>query len=424
MAFEAGKGQSTAKTRRMIDIAAAESMSLARLLAPTSIAAFFERYFEREPLHVVRADAAYFGTLYGVADVEAAIHAGSRESGRFAMTKGGAAVDPAELLVERPHVRARYTGKPPINVLDPRAIAERFERGHTLLISDAALFSPRLQALCNAIQRETLIYVQANAYLTPPNEQGFALHHDTHDTLVLQIEGTKQWRVREPVVPLPIESQPSSPAENSGNVTAYDLAPGDTLYLPRGHRHECVTATTRSLHVTLAMLPVRTVELAEAALAAAATVDVELRRALPLGWQDDAAFPERFGALIAERVRAAFTAPVMRAARDLVLNDLFATTRTVANGAFGEVAALSALALTTRIAVRDDAPFFIRAAGADIQLISAGKATTLPGNCAAAIRALTSGPMTVAAIEALLPGSGAALARLLVLDGLATILES
>lgn len=408
----------------MIDVAADESMSLARVLAPASVASFFERYFEREPLHIVRADPGYFGDLYGIADVESAIHAGARDAGRFAMTKGGVAVDPAELQVERPHVRARYTGKPPINVLDPRAIAARFERGHTLLISDAALFSPNLQALCNAIQRETAIYVQANAYLTPPNEQGFALHHDTHDTLVLQIDGSKQWRVRGPVIALPIESQPSSPSQNAGDVTAYDLAPGDTLYLPRGHRHECVTSATRSLHVTLAMLPVRAIELAEAALAAAATVDVELRRALPLGWQDDAGFAERFGAILAERIRAAFTAPVMRAARDLVVNDLFATTRTLADGTFADVAGLGALALSTRVAMREDAPFFIRPAGADIQLISAGKATTLPGNCAPAIRALAGGPMTVAALEEMLPDSGAELARLLVLDGLATILGS
>jgi len=407
----------------MIDIAAGEPMTLARLLAPTSVPAFFERYFEREPLHVARADAAYFGDFYGVADIETALHVGARDAGRFAMTRGGTPVDGAELQVERTHIRANYTGKPPVNVLDPRAIAGRFERGHTLLISDAALFSPRLQALCNQIQRETLIYVQANAYLTPPNEQGFALHHDTHDTLVLQIEGTKQWRVRKPVVALPIESQPSSPARSEGDVHAYELHPGDTLYLPRGYRHECTAGTVRSLHLTLALLPVRAIELADAALRVAATVDVELRRSLAFGWQENEGFAERFGAILADRLRAAFTGPVMRAARDLVVNELFATTRTVADGTFGDVAGLAAIDGSTRIGLRAGAPFVIRVDGADIQLIAAGKATTLPGNCAPAIRALGTGPMTVAALEALLPEAGLALARLLVLDGLATILD-
>jgi hypothetical protein len=408
----------------MIDIAAGEPMTLARLLAPAGTAAFFERYFEREPLHLARGDAGYFGDFYTAADVETAIHVGGREANRFAMTRGGAAVDPAELQVERTHIRAGYTGKPPINVLDPRAIAARFERGHTLLISDASLFSPRLQALCNSIQRETLMYVQANAYLTPPNEQGFALHHDTHDTLVLQLEGTKQWRVKQPVVALPIESQPSSPARAEGQVRAFDLQAGDTLYLPRGYRHECVAGTVRSLHLTLALLPVRAIELAEAALRVAATVDVELRRSLTAGWQDTEGFSERFGTFLAERLQKAFSGPVMRAARDLVVNELFATTRTVAGGTFGTLERLAALDAGSRIALRDDAPFVVRVEGEDIQLIAAGKATTLPGNCAPAIRALSSAPMTVAALEAMLPDAGAALARLLVLDGLATILDA
>jgi hypothetical protein len=38
------------------------------------------------------------------------------------------------------------------------------------------------------------------------------------------------------------------------------------------------------------------------------------------------------------------------------------------------------------------------------------------------LRALRDGPLTVAAIEGLFPGAGTALTRLLVLDGIATIL--
>jgi hypothetical protein len=114
----------------------------------------------------------------------------------------------------------------------------------------------------------------------------------------------------------------------------------------------------------------------------------------------------------------------MRAARDLVVNELFATTRTLAEGTLADIARLPALNATTLIGLRDDAPFVIRTEGADIQLIAAGKATTLPGNCAPVIRALGSGAMTVAALEQMLPDAGVALARLLVLDGLATILDA
>ncbi|KPC69204.1 hypothetical protein ADL27_54620, partial [Streptomyces sp. NRRL F-6602] len=41
--------------------------------------------------------------------------------------------------------------------------------------------------------------VQANAYVTPPQNRGFDDHYDVHDVFVLQIEGTKRWLVHRPV---------------------------------------------------------------------------------------------------------------------------------------------------------------------------------------------------------------------------------
>ena len=35
--------------------------------------------------------------------------------------------------------------------------------------------------------------VQINAYITPPENQGFAAHYDTHDVFVLQVAGSKRW---------------------------------------------------------------------------------------------------------------------------------------------------------------------------------------------------------------------------------------
>ena len=50
--------------------------------------------------------------------------------------------------------------------------------------------------------------VQANAYFTPRDSQGLAVHHDTHDVFVLQLAGTKAWTIHEPVLADPLPSQP------------------------------------------------------------------------------------------------------------------------------------------------------------------------------------------------------------------------
>jgi bifunctional lysine-specific demethylase and histidyl-hydroxylase NO66 len=398
--------------------------ALARLLAPVDLQDFFAHTFEAVPLHVPRSSRTYFAGLYGLADVEAALHIASTIPGHVTMTKDGATVSNSELVVERASIRAPYTRRQPAPVLDPRAVAARYDRGHTLLLTDAGRFSPRLHALCNQIQRETFIYVQANAYLTPPNQRGFSLHHDTHDTLVLQITGTKRWLVYDPVVELPIESQPLTATSADESVRTYDLHAGDTLYLPRGFRHECIAGAQRSLHLTLALLPVRIVELAEAALQIATRRDVELRRSLALGWHDEGTFPARLSEFLAERLRAAFTETCLRDARDLVVNDLFGATRTVADDALTAVEKLQGLDPSTRIALRDDGPFVLRDRGTNVELVVAGKSAMLPSTCAQAIRALASGPISIAAINELLPGGSEALVRLLVLEGIVAILPT
>ena len=50
--------------------------------------------------------------------------------------------------------------------------------------------------------------VQINAYITPPQNQGFAPHHDVHDVFVLQVSGRKHWTVHPPVVDDPLGNQP------------------------------------------------------------------------------------------------------------------------------------------------------------------------------------------------------------------------
>src|SRR5206468_2281254 len=50
--------------------------------------------------------------------------------------------------------------------------------------------------------------VQVNAYVTPPQSQGFSSHYDVHDVFVLQVAGEKRWFIREPVLRHPTRDQP------------------------------------------------------------------------------------------------------------------------------------------------------------------------------------------------------------------------
>ena len=51
--------------------------------------------------------------------------------------------------------------------------------------------------LCSCLQEHFGFPVGCSAYLTPPNTQGFPPHYDDVEIIVLQVEGTKRWRLYE-----------------------------------------------------------------------------------------------------------------------------------------------------------------------------------------------------------------------------------
>src|SRR4029077_12022391 len=111
--------------------------------------------------------------------------------------------------------------------------------------------------------------VQINAYVTPPDSQGFAAHYDTHDVFGLQISGSKRWTVHTPVIhdPLPgqvWEQHKSEVAARAAERPLIDtvLSPGDALYLPRGFLHSAVARGEVSIHLTVGVHPVTGYDLA------------------------------------------------------------------------------------------------------------------------------------------------------------------
>ncbi len=396
------------------------------LIAPVSTSEFFERSFERDVLHVSRNDPGYFAGLYGVGCIEDALITGANELDHFAMIKRDAPELSGERLAsDRNVVRFRSAGKPARALLDPRRVLAAFADGYTLNIKDAGAFHPPLAQHCNRIQTELGFYAQANAYFTPPQSQGFALHYDVHDTLIVQIEGTKVWQVFDPVVPLPLEMQPFSASMHEGKLgtpRALRLAAGDSLYIPHGYPHFAMAAEQRSLHLTFALSPVRASDLLASLVDLAALSDPELRRALPPGWNRDPAFPAHFAAQLAALIPKALTAERIPLAGELVDNELFSASRTMAAGAFDALAAVTALGPASRIQMRDDAPLQIRDRTTRLDVILASKVVAVPAEARAALARLQTGPATYAELEALLPaGVGTTFVRTLVVEGLALV---
>lgn len=130
--------------------------------------------------------------------------------------------------------------------------------------------------------------IQINAYITPPQSQGFAPHHDTHDVFVLQVSGRKHWTAHPPVVDDPLGNQPfdAFKAEIAGRVAEDPLIdtvlePGDALYLPRGTVHSARALGETSIHLTVGVHPLTRYDLVRFLLDAVQD-DPELRASLPM----------------------------------------------------------------------------------------------------------------------------------------------
>jgi bifunctional lysine-specific demethylase and histidyl-hydroxylase NO66 len=168
-----------------------------------------------------------------------------------------------------------------------------FADGATLVLQALHRVWPPVVEFCQQLAAELGHPVQANAYVTPPQNQGFSAHYDVHDVFVLQVEGEKRWRIHPPVLVSPLRDQPWSDrkadiqkrAEEPSLIEAV-LKPGDCLYLPRGYLHAATALGGVSTHLTLGVHVWTRFALAQQLMEQALRTvgnDPVIRASLPLG---------------------------------------------------------------------------------------------------------------------------------------------
>lgn len=153
-------------------------------------------------------------------------------------------------------------------------------------------FVPSVYKMNSKLQEYFHCMVGTNVYLTPQNSQGFAPHYDDIEAFVLQLEGSKHWRVYNPRTPQEFLARDSSQNFNQDElgkpILDVVLEPGDMLYFPRGFIHQAVTVEGKhSLHITVSMYQRNSYAdlleaLVPAALQSAINSDVRFREGLPI----------------------------------------------------------------------------------------------------------------------------------------------
>ncbi|AZM73565.1 cupin [Streptomyces sp. KPB2] len=209
--------------------------------------------------------------------------------------------------------------------LDDTAVWRAFADGATLVLQALQRTWQPLGDFVAGLTSDLGHPVQANAYVTPPQNRGFDDHYDVHDVFVLQIQGIKRWLIHEPVHPDPLRDEPwtdlrSAVAEAAKGEARIDtvLEPGDTLYLPRGWLHSAQAQGAVSIHLTLGIHTWTRYALAEHLAQAALAMlrdDPRMRTTLPLGTGEPDEEIDVVRRLLGAAVEEADSAPMFHRAR-------------------------------------------------------------------------------------------------------------
>jgi ribosomal protein L16 Arg81 hydroxylase len=257
------------------------------LIVPCEQRKFFQHYWEKSPLLVQPDQPQRYASLLRGDDVDRLVSLACRSDPNSIELIGSEQIQPA-------HADCASALK---NLLD---------RGASFRLRNVQQFCQPLNELCSELEQKFNSPVRANLYYTPPNAQAFKLHFDTHEVLVFQIAGSKQWRVFKPQLTLPLGYVPPLPFEKNDDKLkfrrgalkqAHDeidedscgrpvvetvLNPGDLLYLPRGFIHAGRAISEPSVHLTIGIHVLTWLDLLSVALGQAANNNRLLRRALPL----------------------------------------------------------------------------------------------------------------------------------------------
>lgn len=250
------------------------------LISPFSAAEFFDLYWGKATLILRRCDRKYYSHLFSLADVD-----------RCLVTAGSSSA--TVLQVVPPPSSRRESKLLTASGISKDRLYDAYLSGDTIRLIGAEKFWPPLALLLASLQETFNARWGVNVFLTPPESQAFSLHFDTVDVFVLQIAGSKRWRIWEPTYDLPMDFPLSElytkqvMEKDESRLTLREdflLEAGDFFYMPRGYYHKAVAADHLSLHLTFTVHPLYWLDVFKRAFELAALEDPHFRQALPPGF--------------------------------------------------------------------------------------------------------------------------------------------
>lgn len=148
--------------------------------------------------------------------------------------------------------RRRYRRMPDWNAPVPHLLHRQLREGATLVVDAIDEMHPPIGDLVAGMEAWLGTGIQTNAYASWTPKEGFGVHWDDHDVIVLQVSGRKRWRIYGTTRTAPLhhdiefdEDPPTDPIDE------FVMESGDILHVPRGCWHAVSASEGEpSLHLT------------------------------------------------------------------------------------------------------------------------------------------------------------------------------
>ena len=387
--------------------------SFDQAIAPQTPETFFSEYFEKKPMVIKRGKPDYFTSLLTYAEIDRVLTTMGLHHPEVNVTRTDQSITPTDFTQDNGRI-------------DPIRVTQLFDDGATVILSGLQERLPNLADFCRAMEAVMSARVQTNIYITPPGSQGLNPHYDSHDVLVLQVAGSKEWRIFGTPIEVPLPDQAFERGMDIGaEVERFVLEPGDTLYVPRGVAHDAVATDDASLHITTGLMFRTWADMLVDGVIAMAHRDPAMRRALPPGFANHGADLDALAATYMEHVGKLTDLPVDKLVHRAREDFLSARPPLVA-GQMAQLAALETLTMDSRIGARPHLVYALTHDTEDgkVRLSCYGSEIVMPDFATIAMEfCLTTPDFRLADMEGKLDDAGKlALAKRLIREGLMQVL--
>ncbi len=220
-------------------------MTLAEAIDPVDVSQFLEQYVGQQWL-LQAGPRDRFQHVLPWELLNSTLSRLRSAGNRLRLVRNGTAVEPARYCTSDDKYGA---------LLKTGAFHACLAEGATLVVDAVDELFPDVRQLAETAQEAVRGNVQVNLYAGWRTQNGFDLHWDEHDTLIVQVWGRKRWSVFRPTRLHPFRSDiVQAPKPTASPIWDGVLESGSILYMPRGWWHVATPMDEPTLHLTVAMV--------------------------------------------------------------------------------------------------------------------------------------------------------------------------